>query len=343
MASLAIGRPAWWDDRTTRSSRERSSAHTQPRLSVQTRWFGVHRNSDPSEHRDDIRVKLLDQYNHTGSDIKGIRVRNIQGELVPLSDVVRLEDKPSLLTITRYNRERAISIFANVTAGKSQSDAVAFVEKMAKDMPQGYHIVLSGNSQAFKESFSSLMVALILGIFVAYMVLGSQFNSFIHPFTVLLALPFSVTGAFVARRMTGISLNIYSMIGMLLLMGIVKKNSILLVDFTNVRRSEGMGVKEALLSACPLRLRPIFMTSVATIAGAIPAACALGPGAETTRPMAVVVIGGVIFSTVLTLLVVPCVYSIMARFESTKHADGLKEALEELGEITAKAHVQLTT
>ena len=222
---------------------------------------------------------------------------------------------------------------ANIVPGKSQSDAMDRVDKISKDvLPTGYHIVLSGSSQTFKESFESRGLALILGIFVAYMVLGAQFNSFIHPLTVLLALPFSITGALLALRLTGISLNIYSLIGILLLLGIVKKNSILLVDFTNMKRKDGLNVHEALLEACPLRLRPIIMTSVATIAAAIPAALAIGPGAETTRPMAVVVIGGVLLSTLLTLLVVPCAYSLLARLEGHKHEIALKEALASLQE-----------
>jgi HAE1 family hydrophobic/amphiphilic exporter-1 len=252
----------------------------------------------------------------------------------PLSKLVTFENRPSLLTISRYNRERAVTMFANVAPGKSQSDAIAWVGQQAKQiLPPGYHYVFSGSSQAFQESFVSLIVALILGIIVAYMVLGAQFNSFLHPFTILLALPFSATGAFIALRVTGITLNLYSMIGMLLLMGIVKKNSILLVDFTNHQRRLGLPVREALLQACPLRLRPILMTSVATIAAAIPAAVALGPGSETTRSMAVVVIGGVIFSTLLTLIVVPCAYSVLSRLESHKHENELKEAMRETGGI----------
>jgi hydrophobe/amphiphile efflux-1 (HAE1) family protein len=291
----------------------------------------VGKYTDAYGHRDDVRVKLLDKYNRTSSDITRIWLRNNHGEMVPLSELVKLEEKGSLLTISRYNRERAITIFANLAPGVSQDKAMDFVEKTAKEvLPDGYHSVLSGSSQAFKETFESLFVALALGILVAYMVLGAQFNSFIHPFTVLLALPFSVTGAFIAIRMTGISLNIYSMIGMLLLMGIVKKNSILLVDFTNQRREEGLNVYNALLEACPLRLRPILMTSVATVAAAIPAAVALGPGAETTRPMAIVVIGGVTLSTILTLIVVPCAYSLLANLESTRHAGELKEAMESI-------------
>ncbi len=286
--------------------------------------------------RYDIRVRLTDQDRKRPDDINKIWVRNMQGEVVRLGDVVTLSEKPTLLSISRRNRERAIGVFANVATGKSQSDALAEVEKIAKEtLPEGYRVVLSGSAQTFRESFQTLLFALIMGIFVAYMVLGSQFNSFVHPFTVLLALPFSVTGAFMALVIGHRSLNIYSMIGLILLMGIVKKNSILLVDFTNERRKKGMELTPALLEACPIRLRPILMTSFSTIAGAIPAALGLGPGAETRIPMALVVIGGVFVSTFLTLYVVPCAYSLLARFESRRHEEGLKEALKELGEIPA--------
>ena len=187
-------------------------------------------------------------------------------------------------------------------------------EKIArKVLPPGYRFVTTGSSQTFKESFNSLIFALFLGIIVAYMVLGSQFNSFIDPVTVLLALPFSLSGAFLTLWMFGKSLNLYSMIGLLLLMGIVKKNSILLVEFTNHVRDRGeTNVEKALMEACPDRLRPIIMTSLATVVGAIPAAMAFGPGAESRGPMALAVIGGVILSTILTLFVVPCFYSLFA-------------------------------
>jgi len=207
----------------------------------------VGRYTDNSGHRDDIRLKLMDNYNQEPKDIKRIWVRNSTGEMLPLSDLISLEEKGSMLTISRYNRERAVTVFANIAPGKSQTDAMEFVQKVGREaLPKDYHLEFSGNSQTFNESFESLMIALFLGIFVAYMVLGSQFNSFIHPLSVLLALPFSVSGAFLALWLTGFSLNIYSMIGLLLLMGIVKKNSILLVSFTNQRREEGMSVRDAL-------------------------------------------------------------------------------------------------
>ncbi|MEI7482211.1 MAG: efflux RND transporter permease subunit [Elusimicrobiota bacterium] len=284
--------------------------------------------------RYDVSVRLVDKDRRSASDIGKIWVRNNRGELIRLSEIVNVTEKPSLMSISRRNRERAIGLFANPAPGFSQAQALDEVQKTAKELlPDGYRIVLSGSSQTFQESFGSLLTALVFGIFVAYMVLASQFNSFLHPVIVLLALPFSVTGAFIALYMGGQTLNIYSMIGMILLMGIVKKNSILLVDFTNHRRREGgMGVTEALLEACPIRLRPILMTSFATIAAAIPPALGIGPGAETRIPMALVVIGGVMFSTFLTLLVVPCAYSLMSPLESRHHQDALKAALKELGE-----------
>ena len=230
-------------------------------------------------------------------------------------------------------------MYANVASGKSQSDALNVLKNIAKaTLPEGYHINLSGSSKTSEESSSALIITFALGIVVAYMVLGSQYNSFIHPVVVLMALPFSVTGAFIALWLGGKSINLYSMIGLILLMGIVKKNSILLVDFTNERRKDGLSVREALLEACPIRLRPIIMTSIATVSAAIPTApkSSLGAGSETRVPMAFVIIGGVSVSTLLTLFVVPAFYLFMSRFESSKHEDSLQEALRELGEIPVR-------
>jgi len=290
--------------------------------------------------RYDIRLRLVDKDRKSPGDITKIWVRNNRGELIRLSEIVNIVEKPTLLSISRRNRERAISVFANPAPGSSQAEAIAEVQKAAKELlPEGYRVVLAGSSKTFDESTSSLLTALVFGIFIAYMVLASQFNSFLHPMIVLLALPFSVTGAFIALYVGHQTLNIYSMIGMILLMGIVKKNSILLVDFTNHRRrTEGMGVTEALLDACPIRLRPILMTSFATIAAAIPPALGVGPGAETRIPMALVVIGGVLFSTFLTLLVVPCAYSLMSPLENRRHEKELRQALIEMGEVDDAGH-----
>jgi HAE1 family hydrophobic/amphiphilic exporter-1 len=161
------------------------------------------------------------------------------------------------------------------------------------------------------------------------MVLASQFNHVIHPFTVLLALPFSISGAFLALLIGNQSLNIFSLIGFILLMGIVKKNSILLVEFTNQMREQGLNPYEALKTACPIRFRPILMTSVSTIAAAIPPALAMGPGAETRIPMAIAVIGGMFVSTLLTLFVVPAAYLALVPLEKMETFVRIKKALDQ--------------
>ncbi|HEY7411984.1 MAG TPA: efflux RND transporter permease subunit, partial [Vicinamibacteria bacterium] len=262
--------------------------------------------------RFDIRVRLLAPQRERPEDIQRLFVRTASGQLVRLSDLVAIEQQPTLQAITRKDRERAITVFANVTPGASQAEALDKALDIAtRVLPDGYRATPSGSSQAFRESFASLLFAFAMGLIVAYMVLAAQFNAFTHPFTVLLALPFSISGALIALYLSGQSLNVYSMLGAILLMGIAKKNSILLVDFTNQMRAQGVERHEAIFKACPVRLRPILMTSTATIAGAIPPALALGPGAELQRPMALALVGGMAVSTLFTLFVVPAAYSLL--------------------------------
>ncbi len=194
--------------------------------------------------------------------------------------------------------------------------ALATVERLAKDLPGGVRVVPGGASVAFRDSMSSLFFALFLGIGVAYMVLGAQFNSFLHPVTVLTILPLSVAGAAFALLATGSTLNIFSMIGLLLLMGIVKKNSIILVDYALQERERGADAIQAMLRAGPVRLRPILMTSTATMMAAVPAALALGAGSETRAPMSIAVLGGLSVSTVLSLVVVPAFYVVADRMKT---------------------------
>jgi multidrug efflux pump len=260
--------------------------------------------------RYDIRVRLLAPQRQGADDIRRLLVRTKTGALVRLGDLVRIEERPALQAITRKDRQRAITVTANVAEGASQAEALEASLRIAREiLPEGYHAALAGTAQTFRESFESLGFAFVLGLIVAYMVLATQFDSFTHPVTVLLALPFSMSGALLALWLFGQTLNVYSALGLILLMGIAKKNSILLVDFTNQIRERGGDARQALLQACPLRLRPILMTSAATIAGALPAALALGPGAEIQRPMALALVGGILVSTLLTLFVVPCAYS----------------------------------
>ncbi|HYO74885.1 MAG TPA: efflux RND transporter permease subunit, partial [Thermoanaerobaculia bacterium] len=263
--------------------------------------------------RIDIRTRLQANQRTRPEDLSRLRVRTASGELVPLSSLVKEEERPALQSVTRRERERAISIYGNVAPGKSQSDALAYIQQISKDLPPGYRAVLGGSSVAFQESMGQLQFALILGVLVAYMVLASQFNSFLHPVTVLSILPLSIAGAAFALLITGKTLNIFSMIGLLLLLGIAKKNSIILVDYAVQKQKEGMSAHDAMLTAGPVRLRPIMMTSAATLMAAVPPALALGPGAETRGPMAVAIIGGLVISTALSLLVVPAFFVVADR------------------------------
>lgn len=263
--------------------------------------------------RIDVRLRLLAGQRTRPEDLSRLRLRSASGDLIPLSSLVTTEEVPALQAITRRDRERAITVYANVAPGVSQADALKYVEGLGTDMPTGYRLVLGGASVAFRESMGDLFFALVLGIAVAYMVLASQFNSFLHPVTILSILPLSVAGAAFALLATGRSLNIFSMIGLLLLMGIVKKNSIILVDYTNQLRAKGRDTLSALLEAGPVRLRPILMTSIATMMAALPPAIGFGAGSEIRAPMGVAVIGGLIVSTALSLLVVPSFYLVADR------------------------------
>jgi multidrug efflux pump len=197
-------------------------------------------------------------------------------------------------------------------------------------------VVLGGASVAFQESMGGLLFAVFLGILVAYMILASQFNSFLDPITVLTILPLSIAGAAFALLITGKTLNIFSMIGLLLLMGIAKKNSIILVDYAvQGQRERGLSALEAMLKAGPTRLRPILMTTMATMMAAIPPALALGPGAETRGPMAVAIIGGLIISTALSLLVVPAFFVVADNLKTRLAALTHREPEEEVEEATA--------
>lgn len=273
--------------------------------------------------RVDIRFKILEEQIKDIHDLEKLYVRNLAGNLIPLREVVKISEKPAIQGISRINRQRAIAVFGNLAPNQSQSEVLNEIDLyLKKELPVGYSYSLEGSSAGFAESFRSLTSALLIGILVAYLILAVQFNSFIHPISVLMALPFSLTGALIALSLFNTSLNLFSFIGLIVLMGIAKKNSILLVEFANqVREHEKIAPLEALLQACPVRLRPILMTSVATIAAALPLIIGGGMGAETRAPMGLVIIGGTIISTLLTLFVVPAMYLILAQFERPDHSD----------------------
>jgi len=293
--------------------------------------------------RVDIRMRLLANQRTRPEDVSNIRIRTQTGQLIPMSMVVTQQETPVLQTISRLDRERAISISANVAAGHSQSEAMAKVYELAKAFPVGIRVVSGGQASQLEETTGGLAFAMLVGIAVAYMVLASQFNSFLHPVTVLTILPLALSGAVLGLVAAGKSLNLFSMIGLLLLMGIVKKNSILLVEYANhIREHEGADALTAASKAGPLRLRPIMMTTVATMMAAVPPILGLGPGTETRSPMAAAVLGGLAVSTVLSLVVVPAFYVVSDRVKgklwkkkAEEKAAATPPPAEEVGNVTA--------
>jgi hydrophobe/amphiphile efflux-1 (HAE1) family protein len=276
--------------------------------------------------RYDIRIKVPEDQMISPKDVQNIEVRNNFGLRVPLSELVSYEERETYQAINRLNRQRSIGIYGNASSQSSQGEVLAKAEAIAKEiLPDSYFFSLEGASAGLSDSFKSLAVALLLGIVVAYMILAVQFNSFVHPVSILAALPFSISGALLILRLTGETLNLFSFIGIIVLMGIAKKNSILLVEFTNhIRRAGQSNITEALLSACPVRLRPILMTSVATIAAALPLVFGDSMGQETRTPMGLTIAAGSAVSTIFTLFVVPCLYKILYFFESPDQAKELE-------------------
>ena len=218
--------------------------------------------------RYDVRIRLLPEQWRNPSDISRLLIRTSYGELIPLSSVTYMSEEKNLLTITREMRERAINIYANTATGKSLDTVMAYARKTAGEiLPPGYTLDAIGASKDVIDTFNSFFFTLVLSLVVSYMVLAVQFNSFIHPIPVMIALPFTVTGAFLSLLLTHNSLNLYSFIGIIVLMGITLKNSILLVEFFNKQRYDyGRSRREAILEGGPIRLRPIVMTSAATVA-----------------------------------------------------------------------------
>ncbi|MDX6766484.1 MAG: efflux RND transporter permease subunit [Candidatus Methylacidiphilales bacterium] len=265
------------------------------------------------DRRYDVRIRLLPEERERVEDLKKLTVRNIYGEIIPVKDVVRWEQVSSLQTIARRNRERSITVTGNPAPGVAENTAMGRIKEHAQQtLPQGYRLIPSQSAETNEKFGRDMMFALGLGILVAYMVLAAQFNSFAQPFLILLAMPFAISGAALGLFAFGQTWNLYSGIGMILLLGIVKKNSILLVEFTDkVRETDGVGADAALLKACPIRLRPVLMTSIATIAAAVPPALALGPGAESRIPMALTILCGSAVSMLSTLFIVPCAYSVL--------------------------------
>lgn len=271
-------------------------------------------NDEPGDgQRYDIRVKGKDGEFTQATDLAKIFLRSRDGKLVRLDSVANFTENLGPAVIGRFDLQYATTFF--VTPTMPLGDAVKIVKETAADLPTGYQVKLIGQAEEFGKTVTYMVFAFTLALVLLYMVLASQFNSFLQPAIVMLAQPLAVIGGVVALWLTGQTLNIYSMIGLVLLIGLVAKNSILLVDLTNQRRTGGMAVDSALRDACPVRMRPVLMTSATVILALTPSALGLGAGSETNQPLAIAVIGGMVSSTLLTLVVVPSVYSLVENWQ----------------------------
>jgi HAE1 family hydrophobic/amphiphilic exporter-1 len=277
-------------------------------------------NDQPGDgERYDVRVKAKDGEFQQQADLAKIYLRNRNGQLVRLDNVARFRETLGPAVIQRFDLQYAATFYANPTLPLGA--AVERVrEAAAQSLPIGYSVTFIGEAEQLEKTSSAALFTFALALILLYMVLASQFNSFLQPLLIMIAVPLAVIGGVIALWLFGYSLNIYSMIGLVLLIGLVAKNSILLVDLTNQRRTQGMDVDGALADACPIRMRPVLMTSLTLILALAPAAIGLGAGAETNAPLAVAVIGGMITSTLLTLVVGPAAYSLLENWRERRRA-----------------------
>ena len=265
----------------------------------------------------------------TPSDLSAIQVRGNNGELVPLSNLVTITELAEAGSLNRFNRLRAITISAGLSPGYRLGDAIEWANQVVQEeLPDTAQIDWKGESREFQKAGGAVLLTFALALLVVYLVLAAQFESFIHPLVIMLTVPLGVLGALLGLWVAGSTLNLFSQIGIVMLVGLAAKNGILIVEFANQLRDEGREIGEAIIESCVVRLRPILMTSIATIMGAVPLVVAGGPGSASRATIGIVVIFGVAFSTLLSLFVVPAFYRLLAPF--THSPEAVKHALEKL-------------
>ena len=263
----------------------------------------------------DVILQAKEGQRATTSDLTEIYVRSdTSGRLIPLSNLIKVENVADAGQLNRYNRLRAITISANLATGYSIAEALGFLEQVARDeLPVKAQLGYKGESLELRESEGGLLFAFVLALLVVYLVLAAQFESFVHPLVIMFTVPLAIFGALLGLYLTGDSLNIYSEIGLIILVGISTKNGILIVEFANQLRDEGLEFADALESAAEIRLRPVLMTALSTIMGSVPLILATGAGSESRITLGIVIFSGVMLATLLTLFVVPVFYNLLAR------------------------------
>ena len=262
----------------------------------------------------DVMVQTGAQGRVTPGDIERIFVRGRNDTMVPLSSLVKVREAVSPRELNHFNQRRSVTITANLAPNYSLGEALQYMDATAgKVLPAGYATELNGVSREFRDSSGSLGLVFVLALVFIFLVLSAQFESFVDPFVIVLSVPLSMVGALLAMRLTGGTLNVFSQIGLITLVGLITKHGILIVEFSNQLRQQGRTVMEAVVEAASLRLRPILMTTGAMVLGAVPLALASGAGAESRQQIGWVIVGGMTIGTALTIFVVPTVYTLFAR------------------------------
>jgi multidrug efflux pump len=262
----------------------------------------------------------------TPENLAAIQLRTRDGSLVSLSNLVRYEETAGARDLGRFNKLRAITLSGGLAPGYTQGEALAFLEAQAAGSPEVLAVGYRGESQAFKETGGSIVLVFVLTIILVYLVLAAQFESFVHPVTIITTVPLAVGGGVIGLALMGMTLNLYSQIGVVMLVGLAAKNGILIVEFANQLRDEGKDIIEAIQQAATRRLRPILMTSIATVCGAVPLAIAGGAGGAARSAIGVVIVFGVTLATLITLVLIPIIYSRLARY--TGSPDAVSRKLE---------------
>ncbi len=261
----------------------------------------------------DVIVQMEPKDRSTPQDLGVVYVRGADGDLTPLSNLIAIEETVAPKELNHFNRQRAAIISANIAPGYTLGDALAFMDQAAKEtLPANFQTTLDGQSREFRESGKTLLVTFGLALVFIYLVLAAQFESFRGPLVIMLTVPLAMTGALLALKLTGGTLNVYSQIGLIMLVGLITKHGILIVEFANQLREQGRTVREAVIEASGLRLRPILMTTAAMVLGAVPLAIATGAGAESRSPIGWVIVGGLLLGTLLTLFVIPVAYTLLS-------------------------------
>jgi multidrug efflux pump len=262
----------------------------------------------------DVVVKIADIDRRNPDDMRRIYVRGRDGAMIPLSNLITIKETVAPKELNHFNQLRAATITAQIAPGYSLSDALTFLAQAAEEaLPTTAHIEYAGESREFKEASASMYLTFLLALAFIYLVLAAQFESFTDPFIIMLTVPLSITGALLALWWSGGTLNIYSQVGLVTLIGLITKHGILIVEFANQLRAKGQPLREAVIEAAALRLRPILMTTGAMVLGAVPLALATGAGAESRQDIGWVIVGGLLVGTLFTLFVIPVVYTYLSR------------------------------